>query len=84
MFHEAVVQRGKDRRGVHFYVDKATVEELDAIAKATQRSRTQVVEMVIAEAYKKSREQGLLEEPQGLFPQPAPAPATKKRRVRKA
>ena len=78
-----VVQRGKDRRGVHFYVDKSTVEELDAIAQATQRSRTQVVEMVIAEAYKKSREQGILDNPQGLFPEPQPTPATKKRRVRK-
>tara|TARA_Y100000361_G_C11047818_1_gene283500 strand:- start:397 stop:636 length:240 start_codon:yes stop_codon:yes gene_type:complete len=78
-----VVQRGKDRRGVHFYVDKATVSELDAIAQATQRSRTQVVEMVIAEAYEKSREQGLLDNPQGLFPEPQPAPKARKRKKAK-
>ena len=51
-----------------FWVSKETSEMLDALAKASRRSKTQVVEYLLEAEHQKRKELGQLKDHDGLFP----------------
>jgi len=53
---------------VGFWVSKETSEMLDALAKASRRSKTQVVEYLLEAEHQKRKELGQLKDHDGLFP----------------
>ena len=61
-------QRSDERKRVGFWVSKETVEQLDALAKASRRSKTQVVEYLLEAEHEKRKQLGQLKEHDGLFP----------------
>lgn len=77
-------KRADNRVGQHFYVEEDVAEMLSLLSDASRRSKTQVVEFLVRQEHEKRKQLGQLKVAQGLFPEPAPTPATKKRRVRKA
>ena len=69
--------------GQHFYVEEDVAEMLSLLSDASRRSKTQVVEFLVRQEHEKRKQLGQLEVSQGLFPEPQPTPATRKRKVRK-
>ena len=61
-------KRSGDRKRVGFWVPQETSDMLDALAKASRRSKTQVVEYLLEAEHEKRRKLGQLKEHDGLFP----------------
>ncbi len=61
-------KRSDDRKRVGFWVSHQTSDMLDALAKASRRSKTQVVEYLLEAEHEKRRKLGQLKEHDGLFP----------------
>ena len=76
-------KRADNRVGQHFYVEEDVAEMLSLLSDASRRSKTQVVEFLVRQEHEKRKQLGQLEVAQGLFPEPQPTPATRKRKVRK-
>ena len=61
-------KRSDDRKRVGFWVSSETSEMLDALAKASRRSKTQVVEYLLEAEHQKRKKLGQLKDHDGLFP----------------
>ena len=61
-------KRSDDRKRVGFWVSQETSDMLDALAKASRRSKTQVVEYLLEAEHEKRKRLGHLKEHDGLFP----------------
>ena len=77
-------QRAANRVRKTFAITDDVEVMLADLAKATQRSPTQVLEILIAQEHSKRSGLGQLQDVQPLFPEPPPAPQVAPKRRRKS